>query len=401
MRIILFDHPDQRQALLPFTFTRPVAAIRIGILTIAEKWPYYIDGEISYCTERYLQKKFPLVVEDENLFINGALCPSDDLVKILLDLPACKILKKDNVILGFKASREEAAEFLSDQNLDKFSKLEYDKEITIISKMFDIFHKNAQQIKEDFAKITFNRISEKIEDKHTILYAPEQIFVEKGTDIRAAVLNAESGPIYIGRNAVVQEGAMVRGSFALGQNSCITMGCRIRGDTTIGPSCKIGGEISNSVIFGNSNKAHDGYLGNAVIGEWCNLGADTNASNLKNNYASVKLYNHIIEGYEDTGLQFCGLMMGDHSKSGINTMFNTGTVVGTSANVFGEGFPPTFIPSFSWGGSTDLVTYKLNKAIEVAQRVFERRGLSFDAVEKEIFENIFEKTHNQRTWGNK
>ncbi|MDQ3536356.1 MAG: glucose-1-phosphate thymidylyltransferase [Bacteroidota bacterium] len=399
MRVILFDHPEQRQSLLPFTFTRPVAAIRVGILTIAEKWPYYLDCEVSYATEPYLQNKFPLIIESENLFINGAICPTDDLAKDLIDLPEGKTLIKDNIIVGFKASGNAAVEIIKDQAWDRYQGVDYKEPVTVVSRMVDIIHFNAQQIKADFAKITHNRTSEKIEDKHTILYAPEQIFIEKGTDIRAAILNAESGPIYIGKNASVQEGAMIRGSFALGQGSCITMGCRVRGDTTIGPSCKVGGEISNSVIFGNSNKAHDGYLGNAVIGEWCNLGADTNASNLKNNYAFIKLYSHKTEKFEDTGLQFCGLMMADHSKSGINTMFNTGTVVGTNVNVYGEGFPPTFIPSFSWGGATSLTTFKLDKAIEVAERVYERRGLQFN--EKEIFEKVFENTRNQRTWENK
>ncbi|CAN5531726.1 GlmU family protein [soil metagenome] len=398
MHIILFDHPEQRLSLLPFTFTRPVSDIRIGILTIREKWPYYISAPTFTLTEDYLQEKFPLHLEEDNLLINGALCPDDQIAAALLNLPSGKVLKKGDIILGVKADRYLANDFCQSKEFNFQNTQEYPGEVNVIGEMYDIFRQNAREIISDFSKITRNRQSAVVEDKHTILYAKEYIFIEEGADIKAAILNAESGPIYIGKNAVVQEGAMVRGSFALGESSCITMGCRIRGDTTIGPFCKIGGEISNSVVFGYTNKAHEGYLGNAVIGEWCNLGADTNASNLKNNYASVKLWSYKYNKLVDTGLQFCGLMMADHSKCGINTMFNTGTVVGVSSNIFGEGFPPTYIPSFSWGGASGFSTFKLEKAVEVAEKVLQRRNIAFEEKEFKILKAIFDKTINDRKW---
>lgn len=398
MHIILFDHPEQRLSLLPFTYTRPVAAIRVGILTLAEKWPYYLPSDVSYLTEDYLQDKYPLLVTDDNLLVNGSICPDDALVATLLKLKQGESLVKGDFVIGIRADKTLAEEICGSKSFKTDNSQAFNGPLVLIDQLYEIFQQNASQIKADFKRVTSNRTSAGIPDKHTIVYAPENIFVEDGADIRAAVLNAESGPIYIGKNASVQEGAMIRGAFSLGKGSCLTMGARVRGDTTIGPHCKVGGEISNSVIFGHTNKAHEGFLGNAVVGEWCNLGADTNASNLKNNYGPVKLYSHKEQAMIDTGLQFCGLMMGDHSKCGINTMFNTGTVVGVNANVFGEGFPPVFVPSFSWGGSATLSTYQLEKSFEVASRVMERRNLLFNDVEKSIFKNIFDITQSQRTW---
>jgi UDP-N-acetylglucosamine diphosphorylase/glucosamine-1-phosphate N-acetyltransferase len=264
-----------------------------------------------------------------------------------------------------------------------------------------IFQFNPEQIRLDYALITSGKKSSGIQDKHTIVYNESNIFVEEGVSIRAAILNAEDGPIYLGKNSIVQEGAIIKGPFALCEGSTVGMGSKMRGDTTVGPHSKVGGEISNSVIFGYSNKGHDGFIGNTVIGEWCNLGADTNTSNLKNNYENVKLWNYAKGGFTDTGLQFCGLMMGDHSKCGINTMFNTGTVVGVSANIFGDGFPRNFIPSFSWGGANGFTTYQIKKAYETAQKVMERRKVVLDDIEKEILANIFELTTAYRVWDKK
>ncbi len=223
-----------------------------------------------------------------------------------------------------------------------------------------------------------------------MVYAPENIFIEEGVYIRAAILNAENGPIYLGKNSIVQEGAIIRGAFAMGEGSHVNMGAKMRGDISLGPYCKVGGEVSNSVVFGYSNKAHDGFLGNSVLGEWCNLGADTNTSNLKNNYDSPKLWNHAYNDFEKTGIQFCGLMMGDHSKAGINTMFNTGTVVDVSTNIFGSGFPSNYIPSFAWGGGEQYEEYELPKALETAERVMARRNVPFTPMDKEILSHIFE-----------
>jgi UDP-N-acetylglucosamine diphosphorylase/glucosamine-1-phosphate N-acetyltransferase len=266
---------------------------------------------------------------------------------------------------------------------------EYPGHVTLIDRPWKIFSQNGNQLKIDFVVLTAGRRSAPINDPHTVVYGKENIFIEEGVYIRSAILNAETGPIYLGKDSIVQEGAIIRGSFALCEGGHVNMGAKIRGDVTVGPFSKVGGEVSTSVLFGYSNKAHDGFLGCSVLGEWCNLGADTNTSNLKNNYDLVKLWRHGSQSYESTGLQFCGLMMGDHSKCSINTMFNTGTVVDVSSNVFGEGFPQNYVPSFSWGGAKDAQVYKLDKALETAQRVMARRNVELNSVEKEILTHIF------------
>ncbi|HYC85082.1 MAG TPA: glucose-1-phosphate thymidylyltransferase, partial [Chryseosolibacter sp.] len=250
----------------------------------------------------------------------------------------------------------------------------------------------------DFQLVTRGRTSQPVPDPHTVVYGPENLFIEEGVTLKAAVINAENGPVYLGKNSIVQEGALIRGAFALCEGGHLNMGAKVRGDTTIGPFSKVGGEISASVLFGYSNKAHDGFLGCSVLGEWCNLGADTNTSNLKNNYDHVKLWRHASGSFEDTGLQFCGLMMGDHSKSSINTMFNTGTVVDVSANVFGEGFPRNYIPSFAWGGSGGFTTYKIEKALETAERAMARRNVVLDKTEREILVAVYQMTAVTRAW---
>ena len=226
----------------------------------------------------------------------------------------------------------------------------------------------------------------------------ENIFLEEGAKLTFCTLNASTGPIYIGKDAEIMEGCIVRGALAMCDNSVLKLGAKIYGATTIGPHSKVGGEVNNSVLMGYSNKGHDGFLGNSVLGEWCNLGADTNNSNLKNNYAEVRLWDYNTGRFAKTGLQFCGLMMGDHSKCGINTMFNTGTVVGVSANIFGSGFPRNFIPSFSWGGASGFTVYKTNKVFEVANEVMKRRKISFDDIEKRILENVYELTKQYRNY---
>jgi UDP-N-acetylglucosamine diphosphorylase/glucosamine-1-phosphate N-acetyltransferase len=387
MNIILFDDPTLRNALLPFTFTRPVSAIRVGILTIAEKWEKRLGTEASFKTEDYLQKKFPIVSTLDNLLINGAICPDELLVDTVRALPDGYYLVKDTLLLASRNPEDE----MSTQNT-----IEYQNQFTIIDHPWKIFRENAAQLKLDFKLITHGRESAPIADRYTNVYREENIFVEEGVTILAAVLNAESGPIYLGRNSTIQEGVVIRGSFALCENAQINMGAKIRGDTTVGPYSKVGGEVSNSVIFGNSNKAHDGYLGNSVLGEWCNLGAGTNASNLKNNYETVKLWNHAAGGFKNTGLQFCGLMMGDHSKCGISTIFNTGTVVDVCANVFGGGLPPTYIPSFAWGGANGFTTYKIEKALETINKVMNRRNADFSEDDKDILLHLFKMTAGAR-----
>lgn len=397
MNIILFDDPSIRPNLLPLTFTRPVAELRVGILTIAEKWSRYMGEAVSYLTQPYLQPKYSTLFGTQNLYINGAVCPDEQLLASVRALKLGEALYHGDTLVAVKGDSLEAltiAELVS----NTISSRQECGQCIIMRELWDIFLNNGQQIRSDFKLLTAGRQSQPVNDRHTMVYNEENIFIEEGVKIRAAVLNAENGPIYIGKDAVVQEGALIRGPFALCEGSHVSMGGKMRGDVTIGPFCKVGGEVSASVIMAYSNKGHEGYLGNSVIGQWCNLGADTNTSNLKNNYAEVKIWNYAQGGFKNTGLQFCGLMMGDHSKCGINTMFNTGTVVGVSANIFGAGFPRTFIPSFSWGGAAGLETYQLRKALEVAAKVMERRSIPFDEVEQEMMSDIFEQTQQNRIW---
>ncbi len=394
MNIVVFDEPGIRVDLMPFTLTRPVAAIRVGILTISEKWEKLFSQPVSFLTQDYLSEKFPLAPGDDNLFINGALCPDENLFNSIRNLKNCEVLGKDNRVLAVRA-----ASF--DFSKEKFSSAEYAGNPTLIDKPWKIFLENAAQIKLDILLVTRGRKSSPLNDPYTRVYAPENIFIEEGATIRAAVLNATNGPIYIGKNTEVQEGCLIRGSFALMEGSTLNMGAKIKGDTTIGPHCKVGGEVSNAVIFGYSNKAHDGFLGSSVLGEWCNLGADTNTSNLKNNYDAVKLWNYGKKGFQSTGLTFCGLMMGDHSKAGINTMFNTGTVVGVCANIFGDGYPRNFVPSFAWGGAAGFDTFQLEKSFVTASKAMERRQQILSEVDKRILKNVFEGSAVERVWEKK
>ncbi len=389
MNYILFDGP-YRNNLLPFTFTRPVADLRVGILTIRQKWESYLECTTTTVTEDYLAGKFPMVEMEDNIMINASFLPNTEVVEFVKNLNYNQALfKGEDAIAFFAKEGEEVNDFSS------FEAIEFEGDILKIEHTWDIFAKNGEAISEDFSLITKDKQSQPIPASvHTI--NAEHIFIEKGATLNFATLNASSGPIYIGRDAEVMEGSMVRGPFALCHNSTLKLGSKIYGPTTIGPHSKVGGEVNNSVIFGFSNKGHDGFLGNSVLGEWCNIGADTNNSNLKNNYAEVRLWDYKTEGFAKTGLQFCGLMMGDHSKCGINTMFNTGTVVGVSANIFGSGFPRNFVPSFSWGGSKGFVTYKTNKAFEVAEVVMGRRKEEFTKKDHAILEHIFEETKQYR-----
>lgn len=389
MNYILFDGPC-RNNLLPFTFTRPVADIRVGILTIRQKWESYLEYTTTTVTEDYLSEKFPMVEMEENIMINASFLPNMEVIEFVKNLKHNQALFKDEDVIAFFAKEGEVV-----NDFSTFDAIEYEGEIIKIVHTWDIFSKNGEAIAEDFDLITKDRQSQPIPANVNAINA-QNIFIEKGATLNFASLNASDGPIYIGRDAEVMEGSLVRGPFALCNNSTLKLGAKIYGSTTIGPHSKIGGEVNNSVIFGYSNKGHDGFLGNSVLGEWCNLGADTNNSNLKNNYAEVRLWDYQTEGFAKTGLQFCGLMMGDHSKCGINTMFNTGTVVGVSANIFGSGFPRNFVPSFSWGGSKGFVTYKTMKAFEVAEVVMARRHVAFTDEDKAILEYVFEETKSYR-----
>ncbi len=392
MNYILYDSAT-RQNLLPLTFTRPVADIRFGILTIREKWEKHLQTTTSSLTENYLTKKYPLVEAEENILINGSICPNPELIKEIKQLKEGQALVREETVIAM---------FLSDASLrnlgdspDQIENIESVSSFVKLENTWDIFRLNADAIRSDFDLLTKGRKSEATSKTNNVI-APENIFVEKGAKLEFVFLNASEGPIYIGANAVIEEGAKIRGPFALGENATIKMGARIYGGTTVGPHSKVGGEVNESVIFGYSSKAHDGFLGHSVIGEWCNLGADTNTSNLKNTYEEVKLWSYADDCFVSTGLQFCGTIMGDHTKCGINTMFNTGTVIGVYANIFGAGYQRNFIPSFSWGGTHGFIDYDLRKALKTAEIVYARRAKTFDATERQILQQIYNLTYKNR-----
>ncbi len=388
MNYILFDGPH-RNALLPFTFTRPVADIRVGILTIREKWEKYLGYTTTTITEEYLSDKWPMVEMENNVMINASFLPNDILVEMVKNLEVNQAIFQDEEVVAFYAKEGEEVDF------DSFEVIEFTNECIKIENTWDIFQKNDVAIREDFELLTEDRYSQPIPKSVNVL-SPEHIFIEEGAKLEFVTLNASTGPIYIGKNAEIMEGSVIRGPFALCESGRVKLATKVYGATTVGPHSVIGGEVNNSVLFAYSNKGHDGFLGNAVLGEWCNIGADSNNSNLKNNYEEVKLWSYETENFAKTGLQFCGLMMGDHSKCGINTMFNTGTVVGVSTNIFGAGFPRNFVPSFSWGGASGFTTYLTKKAFDTAKIVMARRNVEFSEEDAKILEHVFEETKKYR-----
>lgn len=391
MNLILFDG-ELRNHLLPFTYTRPLAEIRIGILTIREKWERHLETKASYYTPNYLAKKFPLKIEDENLLVNGALCPDLRLFGKIIELKAGQGLFKEDVLLAAKLNGEDTVDFDSRVKED----IQYEQEINLIDRPWKIFKLNGAELKRDFKLLTAGRTSASLSNTNTII--GDELFVEDGVEAEGAIINAATGPVYLAKNSTILEGVAIRNGLALGEHSTLKMGAKIYGATTVGPHCKVGGEVQNSVIFGYSNKGHDGYLGNSVLGEWCNIGADSNNSNLKNNYDQVRLWSYVKGGFDRTGEQFCGLMMGDHSKCGINTMFNTGTVIGVSANIYGSGFPRNFVPSYSWGGAAGFQDYNFKKAMDTAARVMQRRSIDLDDTERDILQHIFDETAVYRNY---
>lgn len=388
MNYIVFD--NERQAhLLPFTYTRPQAALRIGILTVAEKWNIDLNTQISFLTQEHLQTKYTCLKKERNILIAGSILPDKHIVNAITSLkPGEALVAQGRLLAAFTLNEQLSME------AHAYTNVEYRAAFSEIRNTWDIFMLNGQELERDFERITADRKSAELPPGNTLLGS--RIFIEEGAQIFASVINTQTGPVYIGKKSEIWEGSLIRGGFALLEGASVKMGAKIYGPTTIGPHSRVGGEISNCVIQGYSNKGHDGFLGNSVIGEWCNLGADTNNSNLKNNYAPVKLWDYAQQKMTNTGLQFCGLMMGDHSKCGINTMFNTGTVVGVSANIFGAGFPPNVIPSFAWGGAQGFDEYRLLQAAEAAERMMARRNVPFDSTEQEILTRVFEKTASER-----
>jgi len=390
--MVLFDD-DKRANLLPLVFTRPIAALRIGILTIAEKWEKSLKEAVSFETEAYLEPLFTKGNPTDMLHVNGRLLPDVELVDNISELKFGQALVDANgVLLAYKSVNNYRS-----ANEAKLELVGYAKSYGFINRPYDLFALNGREIENDFNLLTKGRSSADILGNNQYLNE-NRIFAEAGATVLFSTLNAISGPIYLGAHSEIMEGCNVRGGLALCEHSSLKMGAKIYGPTTVGPHSKVGGEVNNSVILGYSNKGHDGFLGNSVIGEWCNLGADTNNSNLKNNYLEVKLWNYASKRFDKTGLQFCGLIMGDHAKCGINTMFNTGTVVGVASNLFGSGFPRNFVPSFAWGGAAGFETFQMNKVIEVAEKVYERRALTFGTTERQLLQDVFELTQENRFW---
>ena len=394
MNIILFDTPKSRAKLLPLTFTRPEAEMRVGILTISEKWEKRLNAEVSFLVPEYLHAKYPTSYQEINLYISGSVCPNKELTEAILKLENEEGLEINGELVALKSK----GKYTFGQTLRATSLQPTEIQCTQIANYWDIFLQNRAEIIADFSLVTKGRKSQPITDPHTIVYGKENIFIEAGAKIKAAILNAEDAPIYIGKNAQIHEGAIIKGAFALGESAHVNMGAKIKGDTTVGKFSKVGGEISNSVIFGYTNKGHDGFLGNSVLGEWCNLGADTNTSNLKNNYSQMKSWCYDRESFIKTEQQFLGLIMGDHTKCSINSMFNTGTVVGVAANIFGAGFPRKFVPSFAWGGAKGFETTRIKDAFEIAQKVMERRNINLTETDKEILTHIQAETLKFRRW---
>ncbi len=389
MKLVLFD--QHASGLYPLSLTRPCADIRLGILTLAEKWSAR-GHDVRFKTSEYLSELYPDDGSSADRYVDGRVIYSDQIAQ------AVEKLKQGQ---GLFSAEHLIACHVDEFSLEKANQLERIEleEVEILTRPYDVFRWADREIRADFDIITEGRTSAGLSADNQLI--GKNIFIEEGAQIQAAVLNSTNGPIYIGKNAEIMEGSLIRGPFSLGEASVVKMGAKIYGATSIGPQCKVGGELNNVCMQSHSNKGHDGFLGNAAIGQWCNLGADTNCSNLKNNYADVKVWDYSVDRFTPSGLQFCGLIMGDHSKCGINTMFNTGTLVGVSANIFGAGFPRNFVPSFSWGGSAGFSTYALKKSVETAARVMKRRGVDFSASEQKVLKHIFEHSSRYRLWENK
>jgi UDP-N-acetylglucosamine diphosphorylase/glucosamine-1-phosphate N-acetyltransferase len=400
LNLILFDS-DARNHLLPLTATRPMGELRLGILTLREKWEHRLRATASYITQEYLQEKFPIHVEGENLIVNAGIVPTDALCQRIRLMEMNEALLLHGELIAARLDEHQFEALIEDEEVRELQGKEVDSSIPItqIRYLWDLFQLNGQAIRDDFQLLTQNRTSQRVAASNRVVGTQQQIFLEEGAKMECCTINTTDGPVYIGKNAEVMEGCLLRGPIALGEGAVLKMGARIYGPTTIGPGCKVGGEVARSILFANSNKAHDGFLGDSVLGEWCNLGADTNNSNLKNNYSEVKLWDYEEERFVKTGTQFCGLIMGDHAKCGINTMFNTGTVVGVFANVFGAGYPRNFVPDFAWGSAeAGYRTYRFSEACETAELVLARRNLKFTELEKAILFHIYDHTAKHRSW---
>lgn len=394
MHIVFFDKAEWRIGLYPLALTRPVADLRVGILTIAEKWAKRLDASFSFLTEDYLQEKYPLGhPSGDILLLRGNCCPDSRLVDAVLALRTGEALWCADEVVAIRT----VAETLQNGELPplaRYSPIHYPHPATLVHHPEDLFLQNGKQIELDFDLLTTGRQSAILSESNRFI--GDRFFAEEGAQAECATFNSTRGPIYLGKDSEVWEGSLIRGAFALGENAQVKMGTRIYSNVSVGPHSRVGGELNTCVIWGRSNKGHDGYLGSSVLGEGCNWGADTNNSNLKNNYKSVRLYDYSLGGYRDTGLQFCGMVMGDHVRCAINTAFNTGTVVGVGASVYTMGMPPTFVPDFSWGNGEGFTAYRLDNFVETMEAVYERRNLRFDDVEKRLLTAVFNRTTKYR-----
>src|SRR5690554_3851763 len=394
MQVVLFDNDVWRQKTYPLSLTRPVSNLRVGILTINEKWEKWLNAPVSFLTAEYLREKFPFKnTQAEVLLIRGNILPDLELVEHLIALKLGEVLVGKEGFIAVKAPSNFIRGFITSQ-LKDFKPIYYLSTINCIQYPEDVFLNNGKEIKKDFELITKGRISNTLSSSNTIL--GDQIFVEEGATAESSILNTLKGPIYLGVNSEIWEGCMVRGPFSLGDGSQLKMGTKVYSNVSIGPACRMAGELNTSVVWGNSSKGHDGYLGSSVFGEWCNWGAGSSNSNMKNNYKDIRLFDYNTNTYRETGQDFCGLIMADHSKCSINSSFNTGTVVGVSANIHGIGLLPKFIPDFSWGGRKGFIEYELDKMEETADLVFHKRGRKFDEIEKKICRSVFEMTKDKR-----
>lgn len=396
--LILFDD-EKRDAFLPLVFTRPVSELRLGINTIREKWERIHGSRASFLTQEYLSAKFPLKIGVDNLLINARYLPNEYLISLLKMLELNQAIMSDGELVAVRLTKKRLRDVIEDEDVESLDGMDIDAALfRFIDQPWQLFLQNGLEIENDMNEIKKNRKTGQLPEGNQLIGAAKHLFIEEGAQIQNTTLNTTSGPIYIGKDSQIMEGSLIRGPFALLDHGVVKMGAKVYGATTVGPHSKIGGEVNNSLFLGYSNKAHDGFLGNSLIGEWCNLGADTNNSNLKNNYGEIKLWSYITKRFERTGQQFLGLVMGDHSKCGINTMFNTGTVVGVATNVFGGGFPRNFIPSFSWGGSGGYSTHRLEKAAETAALMMGRRKVDFSDEDAKILAHILKETSPFRSW---
>jgi UDP-N-acetylglucosamine diphosphorylase/glucosamine-1-phosphate N-acetyltransferase len=401
--IILFDD-DNWKNFLPLTFTRPIGELRVGIDTIREKWESALKGNVSYITKEYLSHKFPINIDkEENILISGSVLPTPRLLAMINELSINQALLLNDNLIAARLDSDQFTKVTENEELDTIKGIDLSKSsesIIMMNNIIELFTSLDSQIREDFTRLTTKRSSQPLPNSNTLIGKESELFIEEGANIEACILNTKTGPIYIGKNVTIMEGSMLRGPLALLDGTAVKMGAKIYGPTVIGKKCQVGGEVNNVNMFNFSNKSHEGYLGNAILGEWCNIGADTNASNLKNNYEEVKIWSYVTNRFEKTGLQKCGLIMGDHSKTGINTMLNTGTVVGVNANIYGDGFPRNFVPSFAWGGASGFITYQIDKAIDTATKAMKSKGVEISEGDKIMLKDVFETSREYRTWDN-